>query len=125
MSHIAPISMKVAATLAAYRIVTCITSTANACKYPASASERPFGVTADTVLDTTGSIPVIVAGIAKVEFASAVTSGNMVAANSSGQGVAHTDVTAGSYIVGVLLGITAVTGSVAEVLVQPGFKSIP
>ena len=125
MSHIAPISMKVQATLASYRIVTCVTSTANTCKYPASASERPIGITADTVLDTTGSIPVISYGIAKLEFASAVTSGNMVAANSSGQGVAHTDVTAGSYIVGVLLGITAVTGSVAEILVQPGFKSIP
>ncbi len=126
MSHIAPISMKVAATLTAFRGVTCTTSTGgDIAKYPASAAERPVGITNNDVTDITQAIPVIIAGIAKLEFASAVTSGNLVALNSVGQGVAHTDVTAGSYYVGTLLGPTAVTGTIADVLVNPGFKSIP
>lgn len=126
MSHIAPISMKVNATIAAYRIVTALTSTAQTVKVPASASERPLGITVDTVLDTTNSIPVVIAGIAKLYFNDTCTTGNMVASNSAGQGVPHVDVTAGSYTVGVLIGPTvAATGTIAEVLVQPMFKSIP
>lgn len=125
MSHIAPISMNVQATLAAFRGVTCVTGTANTCKYPASASEAPIGITADNVLDTTAAIPVIIAGLARLEFASAVTSGNFVALNSSGQGVAHTDVTAGSYVIGTLISATAQTGTQGLVLVNPGYKAIP
>jgi len=126
MSHIAPISMKVNATISAYRIVTALTSTAQTVKVPASASERPLGVTVDTVLDTTNSIPVVIAGIAKLYFNDTCTTGNMVASNNAGQGVPHVDVTAGSYTVGVLIGPTvSATGTIAEVLVQPMFKSIP
>lgn len=126
MSHIAPISMKVNATIAAYRIVTAVTGTAQTVKVPAAATERPMGITADTVLDTTASIPVVIGGIAKLYFNDTCTSGNMVASNNAGQGVPHVDTTAGSYIVGVLLGATiAATGTIAEVLVQPHFKSIP
>jgi nucleoid DNA-binding protein len=36
MSHIAPISMRANATIAAYRIVTALTGTANTVKVPAS-----------------------------------------------------------------------------------------
>lgn len=126
MSHIAPISMKASTTISAYRIVTCLTSTANTVKVPAAATERPIGITADTVLDTGLSIPVIIGGIAKLYFNDTVTSGNMVASNNAGQGVPHVDTTVGSYIVGVLLGPTiAATGTIADVLVQPHFKSIP
>lgn len=126
MSHIAPISMKASLTIAAYRIVTMLTSTANTCKVPASAAERPFGITTDTILDTNNAIPVAIAGIAKLYFNDTVTSGNMVASNNAGQGVPHVDVTAGSYTVGILLGPTiAATGTIAEVLIQPMFKSIP
>lgn len=126
MSHIAPISMKASTTISAYRIVTCLTSTAETVKVPASAVERPIGITADTVLDTGLSIPIIIAGKAKLYFNDTVTSGNMVASNNAGQGVPHVDTTAGSYIIGVLLGPTvAATGTIAEVLVQPHFKSIP
>jgi hypothetical protein len=126
MGNFEPISFKVATTLAAYRIVTNLTGTANSVKYPAAATERPLGVTVDTVLDTVNAIPVKVAGIAKVQFNDTITSGQMVAADSSGLGVKHVDTTAGSYVVGVLVGPTvALTGTIAEVLIQPHFKSIP
>jgi hypothetical protein len=126
MSHIAPISFKASTTISAYRIVTCLTSTAHTVKVPASASERPLGISADTVLETGAALPIIVSGFAKLYFNDTVTSGNMVASNSAGQGVPHVDVTAGSWVIGVLVGPTiAATGTIAEVLVQPGFKSIP
>jgi len=126
MSHIAPISMKVASTISAYRIVTCTTGTANTVKVPASATERPIGITADSVLDTTSSIPVAFSGIQKLYFNDTVTSGNLVASDSSGRGVPHVDTTAGSYVVGVLIGATvAATGTIADVLIGPHFKSIP
>lgn len=126
MSHIAPISMKVQTTLAANRIVTNLTSTANTVKYPAATSEVCIGITADTVLDTTASIPVITGGIAKLFFNDTVTTGAFVAADSSGRGVPHVNVTAGSYVIGTLIGPSvAATGTIAEVLIQPMFKSIP
>lgn len=126
MSHIAPISMKVQSTLSAYRIVTYLTGTANTVKLPASAGELPLGITTDTVLDTTAAIPVAVAGIQKLYFNDTVTSGCYVAADSSGRGVPHVNVTAGSFVIGVLVGPTiAATGTVADVLINPHFKSIP
>lgn len=126
MSHIVPVSMKVATTLAAYRAVAALTGTAQTVKYPASASELPIGITTDTVLDTTASIPVAIGGKAKLYFNDTVTSGSLVALDSSGRGVPHANVTAGSYVIGTLLGATvAATGTIAEVLIQPMFKSIP
>ena len=126
MSHIAPISMKVQTTLAANRIVALVTGTANTVKYPAAASEVAIGVTADTVLDTTGSIPVYIGGIAKIYFNDTCAAGGLVAADSSGRAVPHVNVTAGSYVIGSLIGPTvAATGTIAEVLIQPIFKSIP
>lgn len=126
MSHIPSISMKVNATISAYRIVTYLTGTANTVKVPASVSELPVGITKDTVLDTTGAIPVAIAGIQKLYFNDTVTSGAYVASNNAGQGVPHVNVTAGSFVVGVLVGPTvAATGTIADVLINPHFKSIP
>lgn len=126
MSHIAPVSFKASTTISAYRIVTMLTGTADTVKVPASASEVAIGITSDTVLETGASIPVVVAGIQKLYFNDTVTSGAFVASNSAGQGVPHVNVTAGSYVIGVLVGPTiAATGTVADVLVQPMFKSIP
>lgn len=126
MSNPAPLSFKPNATISAYRIVTFLTGTANTVKVPASASELPAGITTDTVLDTTNSIPVGVNGIRKLYFNDTVTSGAYVASNNAGQGVPHVNVTAGSYVVGVLVGPTvAATGTIADVLVNPHFKSIP
>lgn len=126
MSHIAPISMKVASTLAAYRAVAALTGTAQSVKYPASASELPIGITVDTVLDTTSAIPVAIGGIEKLYFNDTVASGSFVAVDSSGRGVPHVNVTAGSYVIGTLIGpAVAATGTIAQVLIQPMFKSIP
>lgn len=126
MSHIAPISMKVQTTLSAYRIVTMLTGTSSTVKVPASASELPIGITANTVLDTTGAIPVAFSGIQKLYFNDTVTSGAYVASDSSGRGVPHVNVTAGSFVIGVLIGATvAATGTIADVLINPHFKSIP
>lgn len=126
MSHIPSISMKVNATISAYRIVTYLTATSNTVKVPASASELPLGITQDTVLDTTGAIPVAIAGIQKLYFNDTVTSGAYVASDSAGRGVPHVNVTAGSFVIGVLIGPTiAATGTIADVVINPHFKSIP
>lgn len=127
MSHIAPLSFKVNATIGAQLIVTALTGTANTVKVPASAGEFPLGITLDTVLDTTTAIPVAGPGnIAKLYFNDTVASGAFVASNSAGQGVPHVSVTAGSYVVGVLVGpAVAATGTIAEVYVLPMFKAIP
>lgn len=126
MSHIASVSMKASTTISAYRIVTAVTGTANTVKVPASASEIAIGISQDTVLDTGASLPVAIAGISKLYFNDTVTSGSFVASNNAGQGVPHVNVTAGSYVIGILLGPTvAATGTIADVLIQPMFKSIP
>lgn len=124
MSH-DPISFKVATTLAAYRVVTCLTATAMTVKYPASTAEAPIGITTDTVLDTTGAIPVAISGLAKLEFNDTCASGALVAANSAGQGVPYSNVTAGGFVIGVLVGPKAdATGTVALVKIQPHWKII-
>lgn len=126
MSHIAPISLKVSTTLSAYRAVAPVSGTANTVAYPAAATTPVIGITTDTVLDTTASIPVAIAGVAKLYFNDSVTSGGLVALDSSGRGVPHVNTTAGSYVIGHLLGPTiAATGTIAEVLINPFFKSIP
>lgn len=126
MSGISPHSFKVGTTIAAYRGVVMLTSTADTVKIAASALELPIGITLDTVRDTTASIPVAIAGIAKLFFNDSVTSGKMVALNNAGQGVPHVDTTAGSYVIGTLIGPTVnTTGSVQDVLINPFFKSIP
>lgn len=122
-------SFKVISTLAAYRVVTASTSAGMTVKYPASTSRPMLGITYDTVLDTVGAIPVVVAGIAKLYFNDTVTAGNMVTADSSGRGVPKTfGVTStsttitGAYI-GVLVGDSvAATGTIANVLIMPGFE---
>ena len=127
MGHIAPLSFKANTTISAYRIVTMVTATANTVKVPASASELPIGITTDTVLETGTSIPVAGPGnIAKLYFNDTVGSGKFVASNNAGQGVPHVDVTAGSYVVGVLVGPdVGATGTIADVYVLPMFKAIP
>ncbi len=127
MPHIPPLSFKVATTIGAYLGVVMSTSTANTVKVAAAASELPVGITIDTVKDTTSAIAVAGPGsIAKLYFNDSVTSGKMVALNSAGQGVPHVDVTAGSYVIGTLVGPSVnVTGTIADVYIQPFFKSIP
>lgn len=126
MSHIAPVSFKVNATIAANRIVVALTSTANTVKVGAAATEVPLGITLGTVLDTTSAIPVAIGGIAKLYFNDTCTTGGLVASDAAGRGVAHANTTAGSYVIGTLIGPTvAATGTIADVLINPFFKSIP
>jgi hypothetical protein len=122
-------SFKVQTTLSAYRVVSCVTGTAWTCQYPPVAPALPLGVTIDTVKDTTNSIPVAGVGErAKLFFNDTVTSGQLVGADTSGRGVPYTiaadtttSLTLTSAYVGLLLGPTiASTGTLAEILVQPG-----
>lgn len=130
MSHLSPLSFKVAATLAAYRVVTALSSTANTVAYPESDLRPYIGITTDTVLDTTSSIPVAGAGtIAKLYFNDTCTTGQLVGADSSGRGIAFgtianttTSLTLTSAYIGVLVGPTvAATGTIADVYIMPGF----
>lgn len=125
MGYPAPLSFLVQTTLSAKRIVTHLTGTANMVKYPASVAEKPIGITTDTVLDTTGSIPVAVMGVEWLQFNDTCPSGNLVASDSAGLGVAYVNNTAGGYVIGTLVGPTiALTGTIAKVLIQPHWKII-
>ncbi len=120
-------SFSVSSTLAAQRAVAATTGTAWAVEYPASAGgEIPLGISIDTVLDTTSAIPVQLNGVAKLLFNDTVTSGAYVACDSSGRGVPHVDVTAGSWVLGTLVDASvSATGTVAKVLINPHKVAIP
>lgn len=122
MANYEPISMKVAATLAAKRIVKI--SAAHTVDYASLTSDLAFGITTNGVTETNQAIPVAIAGIAKVELANSINAGSLVAPAALGLAALHVDTTAGSYVVGKALE-TGVTGSVIQVLIQPHFKSIP
>lgn len=128
MSHVQPISFKVLATLSAYRVVTMSSGTANTVAYPEGDTRPYIGITTDTVLETTGSIPVATHGIAKLYFNDTCTSGQLVGCDTSGRGIAYTvsntttSLTLPSAYIGVLVGATvATTGTIADVLIMPGF----
>jgi len=120
-------SFKVASTLSAQRIVA-ITA-AETVGYPASNQALPIGITADTVLDTTQAIPVYTPGsIVKLYFNDTVSAAGLVSSDSSGRGVPFTlantttALTLASAYVGVLVGAAvAATGTIANVLIAPGF----
>jgi len=121
-------SFKVAATLAAYRAVA-LNGTANTVGYPANPQTLPIGITLDTVKDITQAIPVAGPGsIAKLLFDDSVTSGTLVAVDTSGRGVpiAHpatsTSSTLSAAYLGVLVDATVnSTATVARVFIAPGF----
>mgnify|MGYP001289331309 CR=1 FL=1 len=126
MNPSGPFSFKAGSTLAAARGVTLATGTAQTVKYPAAYTEAPIGITQDTILDTNQAIGVLTEGPADLEFASTVTAGELVAIDSTGKGVKHTDTTAGSFVIGKLISpLIAITGTIGKVLIQPHFKSIP
>jgi hypothetical protein len=117
-------SFKVASTLAANRIV--YVSAADTVAYGLTITNCPIGITQDTVLDTTMSIPVKTHGISKLEFNDSVTAGGLVGSNASGMGIPFVAVTAASWAVGILLSTKVnTTGTVADVLVMPiGAKNL-
>lgn len=120
------ISFAVSTTLAAQRIVAI--SGANTVAFPANNQILPIGVTIDTVKDTTSAIPVQINGRAKVFFNDTVAAAGLVSSDSSGRGIPFTlantttALTLASAYVGVLIGnAVSVTGTIAEILIQPGF----
>lgn len=122
-------SFKVASTISAQRIVA-ITA-AYTVGYPANAQTLPCGVTIDTVLDTTTAIPVQLAGRAKVFFNDTVAAAGLVASDSSGRAIPFslanttTSLTLASAYLGPLVGpAVALTGTIAEVLIMPGFDRV-
>lgn len=126
MSLTPPISFKVRATLSAYRCVAHDTAGAGFVVYPSAASVQPIGITVNDVKDINEAIPVCMSGPQKLLFNDTMSSGGLVASDSSGRGVPHVDVTVGSYIVGRLMGPAVTqTGTLAMVNVNPFFKSIP
>lgn len=124
-------SFKVLSTLSAYRCVMAVTGTAYTVKYPDTQTAMPIGVTLDTVKDTTGAIPVACVGErVRVYFGDTCTSGELVQSMVDGTGMGKrwtvgpnttTSLTITAAYIGVLLGPTvALTGTLAEILVQPG-----
>jgi hypothetical protein len=122
-------TFKVAATLAAMRIVSGVTGTGFTVQYPPNAASFHYGVTTDQPYDTVSSISVATAGErAKLFFNDTVTSGQPVGADTSGRGVPIVmgETTAANTLtvctIGPLIGKSvASTGTLAEILVQPGY----
>lgn len=115
-------SFKVATTLAAQRGVY-LNGTANTVAYPNTTAALPIGVTNDDVTDTNQGIAVVTAGITKLLFNDTVTSGAKVALDSSGRGVPYAEgsTTSDEAYIGVLVDASVgATGTIANVLVQPG-----
>jgi len=131
MSGAHVISARVATTLAAFRIVAGITGTAKGVQYAPSITALPLGITIDTVLDTTQSIPVQVDGAAKCLFNQTVSSGELVTSDTSGRAIVFslaatsTAISAPSAYAGVLWDTTiAATAAVADILINPGFDRV-
>ncbi len=122
------ISCSVATTLAAQRIVSALTGTGKAVKYPASLRELPFGVTVDSVKDVTQAIPVQIDGVAYVTFGDSVGAGELVSSDTSGQGklfalaLTSTAISLPAAYAGILFDEKVnVTGTAAHLLIRPGF----
>lgn len=116
------VSFKVADTIAAYRIVQAVTSTAYTVELVDTSTSQIIGVTYDAVATSGGgNVPVAIQGIHKVYFNDTVTSGQLVASDASGRGIPAAGITlTNTYVLGVLVGPTiAATGTIADVLVRP------
>lgn len=121
-------SFKVLTTLSAQRIVCASTGNAYTVQYPDTITSLLIGVTKDTVLDTTSAIPVQLNGIAKVYFNDTVTSGQLVTSDSSGRAIpfslamTSTSISHPAAYLGALIGPTiGLTGTIADVLIHPGY----
>lgn len=123
-------SFKVASTLASQRFVALNSGTANTVEYPDGPEKLPIGITIDTVKDTNQAIPVAGPGeIASLLFNDTVGAGRLVASDTSGRGVPFglalttTSLTLPSAYGGILADASvALTGTVANVLIMPGYQ---
>lgn len=120
-------SFKVLTTLAAYRVVSAVSDTAQTVAYPESAAMAPLGITKDTVNDTNQAISVAGPGeIAGLSFSDTVSTGQLVSYDSSGQGIEYTlpntasSLTITAFLIGTLIGGSiSDTGAVADVYISP------
>jgi len=119
----APVSMRVADSLASYRIVRCNGS--HQVGLATAATDIPFGVSQDEATKSNQAVPVAIGGIAKVYCNDTFTAGELMASNGAGQAVPHASVTAGSYVIGVCLDTVSATGTLAQVKINPKHVSIP
>lgn len=124
-------SFDVLTTLAAWRIVVASTGNASTVQYPDTITSLPLGITVDTVLDTSNAIPVQMNGLAYCFFNDTVTSGGLVASDSSGRAIpfslamTSTAISRPSAFVGILVGPTiAATGTIAQIAIHPGFDRV-
>jgi len=123
MSNAAPVSMRVADSLAAYRIVRCNGS--HQVALSTAAADAIFGVSQDEATKSNQGIPVAVSGIAKVYCNDTITAGALVMSNGAGQAVPAVATTAGVHALGVCLDTVSATGTLAQVLINPFQLDIP
>lgn len=113
----APISMKQASSISAYRIVRVSGDhTVAACS---ATTDIIIGVTQDEAQSSSHAVPVAVGGIAKVYCNDTGAAGILLSSDSAGRAVPFAEGTAGVYVLGVLLDTVTATGTIANVLVQP------
>ncbi len=120
-------SFKVTTTIPAQRVVGPVTATAQTVKLPGSGADFAFGITTDTVSDTTQAIPVAVVGeVAELLFNDTLSSGDMVGFDTSGRGIpvseglTSTAISSVAGVIGINIGPdVALTGAVSQVLIMP------
>lgn len=119
----APVSMKVADSIAAYRIVR-VTS-AETVALCSALTDNPFGVTQDNSNAATQAVPVAVGGICRVYVNDSIAAGGLVASDAVGRAIPYVALSTGSYYVGILIGTKVnATGAIAEILLRPGFTTV-
>ena len=123
MSSFDPVSMRVADSIAAYRIVRC--NGVHQVGLATAAADSIFGVTQDEATKSNQAVPVQVQGIAKCYMNDTITVGGLVMTDASGRGIPLVVNTAGVYAVGVCLETVSATGTLAQILVRPFQVSIP
>lgn len=119
----APVSLKAANTLSAYRIVKL--NGANAVSVTDTTTNVPVGVSQDEALAASQGVPVAVSGVARLYCNDTIAAGGLIMTNAAGQGVPAVATTAGVYVIGVCLDTVSATGTIARVLVNPFQLQVP
>ena len=113
----APVSLKVADSIAANRIVR--VNGANQVGLATAPADLIGGVTVDEATKSNQAVPVAVAGIAKVYCNDTITAGGAVMTDGSGRAIPAVATTSGVYALGICLNTVSATGTLAEVLINP------
>ncbi len=114
---IAPISMKQADSITAYKIVR-HTSTPHTVALCSAPTDVVFGVTQDEATKSTQAVPVVTSGLAKIYMNDTIAAGALVMTDASGRGIPAVATSAGIYTVGVCLNTVSSTGTIADILVN-------